>query len=46
VQPACQNALASWDGQGGRLAEVGEDAEVRITKRPETESPTGTPEPP
>jgi CPA2 family monovalent cation:H+ antiporter-2 len=45
VQPACQNALASWDGQGGRLAEVGEDAEVHITKRSETESPTGTTEP-
>jgi hypothetical protein len=46
VQPTAQNALASWDGQGGRLAEVGEEPAVRITKRTETERPTnstGTP---
>jgi hypothetical protein len=40
VQPASQNALASWDGQGGRLAGVGEAPAVTITKRPDAEHPT------
>jgi CPA2 family monovalent cation:H+ antiporter-2 len=40
VQPANQDALASWDGQGGRLAGVSEEPAVTITRWPDGQQPS------